>query len=160
MEGNFPKELENQKVEQILPSSFADLFHSGDFSDFTVVCADGIKIPVHRSILYCNSPVLKAMMLTEMQESVENVLEVKDINGTAMNKILLFMYTQKVDDISGDLHGILYGAEKYQIENLKALCIGHMFDNLRAANAVEYFLLAILYDVERLMELCLVYIQM
>jgi hypothetical protein len=158
MDGNFPKELKNQKVEQMFPSNFADLFHSGDFSDFTVVCSDGIKIPVHRSILYGNSSVLKAMMLTEMQESVENILEVKDINETAMNKILLFMYTQKVD-ISDDLHDILYGAEKYQIENLKALCIAHMFYNLRASNAVEYFLLAIMYDVERLKKLCLVYIQ-
>ena len=159
MEGNFPKEPVYQKVEQTLPSSFADIFHSGDLSDLTVVCANGIEIPVHRFILYANSPVLKAMMLTDMQESIDKKLHAPDINEAVMNKILLFMYTQKID-ISDDLHGILYGAEKYQMEYLKALCIKFILNNLRAENAVEYFLLTSLYDLEFLNNLCLTYIQL
>ncbi|KAL7043700.1 hypothetical protein ACKWTF_001630 [Chironomus riparius] len=159
MEGNFPNEPKTQMNDQLLRSNFSDLFCSGDFSDFTIICSDQREFRVHRNILSVNSAVLKALMLTNMKESIDKKLQVPDIDGTAMNKILLFMYTQKIDGISDHLQDIIYGAEKYQIENLKALCIAHMIDTLSVVNAVEYFMLASLYDLERLKQLSLIYIQ-
>jgi hypothetical protein len=159
IEGNFPRELSRYIDEDDLSSNFEDLYYSEDFSDFTVICSCGAEFPVHRCILSVNSPVLKTMMLTEMQESIENKLEVNDIDGVVMNKILFFMYTQKIGGISQNLEGLLYGAEKYQLNNLKSVCISHMFDTLSVENSVEYFMLASLYDIERLLQLCLMYIQ-
>jgi len=160
LEGCFRKESKKQLDDHSLSSSFADLYHSGDFSDFTIICSDKREFPVHRCILSVNSPVLKAMMLTDMQESIEKKLDVKDIDGPVIEKILMFMYTQKIDNINEHLEGLLYGAEKYQLENLKAVCIRHMLDNIRVENAVDYFMLASLYDVEHLKQLCLMNIQM
>jgi len=159
-EGNLPEESEMQLDDHSLSSSFADLYHSGDFSDFTIICSDKREFRVHRNILSVNSPVLKAMMLTDMQESIENKLDVKDIDGSAMDQILLFMYTQKINNIADNIEGLFYGAEKYQLENLKAACVCHMLDNLCVENAVDYFMLASLYDVDHLKQLCLMNIQM
>lgn len=159
-EGRFPKESKKHLDDHSLSSSFADLYQSGDFSDFTIICSDKREFRVHRNILSVNSPILKAMMLTDMQESIENKLEVKDIDGSVMDQILLFMYTQKISNISDNIEGLLYGAEKYQLENLKAACVSHMLDNIGVENAVDYFMLANLYDVEHLKQLCLMNIQM
>jgi speckle-type POZ protein len=160
IEGNFPHELDRYFDEDELCSNFDDLYYSEDFSDFKVICSSGEVFPVHRCILAVNSPVLKTMMLTDMQESIENVLEVNDIDGVIMNKILYFMYTQKISGVAEYLEGLIYGAEKYQIKNLKRVCFNHMFDNLCVENSVEFFMLACLYDIDRLKELCLMYIQM
>lgn len=147
-------------IDESIIRRYEDLYYTGEFSDFTIICSDDEEFPVHRCILSVNSDVLKTMMQSQMQESIENKLKVNDIDGLVMHKILLFMYTQEIDDINEHLEGLLYGAEKYQIQRLKDLCIDDMFENLNAGNAVEYFMLASLYDAERLKQLCLMYIQM
>ena len=160
MEEKFPEESNKEIDGQMLLTNYADLYRSGNFSDFTITCSDGVEIPVHRIILAVNSPILKMMMSLGPQESGYTKLKLWDIDGTVMDKILLFMYTQNYDEISKYLKGLLYGAKKYQIDNLMAVCVNHMFDNLCVENAVEYFMLSNLHNIERLKQLCLTYIQM
>lgn len=143
-----------------MPSKIQTLYKSKDFSDFTIVCSDGVELNAHRCILSVSSPVLKVMMDIEMKESYENRMEVSDINGEVMDKILWFMYSHIIDDIPNHIEGLLYGAEKYQMLDLKEICISYMFTSLSLENAVKYFMLAHFYKIEHLVQLSLMYIQL
>jgi len=143
-----------------LHSEFKECFQFGFFSDFLIVCSDGTQIRTHRFILSANSPVLKAMLQSPMKESISGVMEVNDIDGTTMNEILLFMYdSYNYYGWGKDMKAILYVAEKYQMESLKNKCVKEIIDSLNVQDVVEYFLLAEFYDLNYLMQRCVMFIK-
>ena len=131
---------------------FEDCFETKSFSDFKFVCSDGIEISAHRFILAAFSPVLKAMLETDMIESKTNIANVSDIDGETMTEILRYIYIHEVNDLEGMAPKLLYGAKKYDLDDLKDLCVTSMKENLSTENAIEYFLLADQYDMEDLLE--------
>ncbi|KAL7043699.1 hypothetical protein ACKWTF_001629 [Chironomus riparius] len=146
------------KYKETICSNFKELYYSGDFSDFTIICADGVRFPVHRCIMFAYSPVFKAMLQTNMIESKNNVMEVNDIDGHDMNGILHFMYTQEIENISENLQGLMYGAEKYQLLELKERCINYMDTFISRDNAIQFYKICCLYDIKRMVQLCIKYI--
>ena len=152
------EEEPGSKYHKNLSSNFNELYYSGDFSDFTIICADGIEFPVHRCVLSVHSPVFKAMLQTNMIESKNNVVEVDDIDGHDMNEILHFIYTQKVRNIHENLHGLMYGAEKYQLESLKELCLDHMYNHIKFENVIEFFKISYLFNLNGMIWMCIVFI--
>ena len=135
-------------------------FDTKSLSDFTVICSDGIEIPVHRLILANFSPVLDAMFKADMTESKNSVVKIEDINGETMTEILRFIYTREVKNLLELAPKILYGAEKYELEKLKKICVASMIENLCVGNAVEYTLLADRHNTPDLLESCTNFIRL
>lgn len=133
-------------------SIFEDCFESKTFSDFKFVCSDGIEISAHRLILAAISPVMKRMLEIDMTEANSGVANLTDIDGETMIEILRFIYTQDVENIEELAPKLIYGAKKYELEKLEELCVSFMMKNLSKENAIEYFLLADLYDLQWLLE--------
>ncbi|XP_070494516.1 TD and POZ domain-containing protein 2-like isoform X1 [Chironomus tepperi] len=135
------------------------LFEAKAFTDFTIICSDGKEIQAHRCILAANSPVLNAMLQTQMMESISNKLVVSDISGDVMEEIMKFMYTQ--DDsllYTVNLRDIYYVAEKYQIAKLKEKCISYIVDFMTVRNVLQYFMLGEFYNDNYLILRCVMFI--
>lgn len=103
---------------------------------------------------------MKAMLETPMTESSTRSLSVQDIDGETMKEILRFMYTGMVENIEKLASKLLYGAEKYGIDELKDLCEQDMIENLSTTNAVEYYTLAYRYNIESLYDKCIDFIKL
>jgi hypothetical protein len=61
-------------------------------SDATLT-ANGIEIPVHRSVLASRSPYFKAMFDHKMGESIDGMIGIDDIKTTVLMQLLRFLYT-------------------------------------------------------------------
>ena len=55
-----------------------------------------------------------------------NIIKITDIDGEAMEEILRFIYTQEVDEIDELAPKLLHGAEKYELNDMKELCVASM----------------------------------
>lgn len=138
---------------------FRNLYENKVFTDFTIVCSDGKKIETHRCILAANSPVLNAMLQTQMMESITNRMKIDDITGEVMEEILKFMYTQDNSLLSPvHLRDIYYGAEKYQITKLKEKCISYIVEFMNVNNVLHYFMLAEFFNDNYLILRCVMFI--
>ena len=64
------------------------------------------------------------MLMSDMQEAHAGTLHVEDISTTTFDIILRYIYTGKVStELDPDLlHEIIYGAEKYGLNELKNYC--------------------------------------
>ncbi|XP_070499424.1 speckle-type POZ protein-like [Chironomus tepperi] len=122
-----------------------DCYDSKAFSDVIFICSDGEKIPAHRLICSAYSPVMN-VMFTGMREAKDLVVEVPDIDGKAMIEILRYIYTKSVCSIDVLAAKVLYGAQKYGLDELKSICLARMNENLSIENALEYFFVADRYN--------------
>lgn len=91
-----------------------------------------------------HSPVFGAKFRSEMSESVENTVEIKDFDENIVNLMLQFIYTGTVD--SSGLHenamDLLRIADYYEISHLKQECELVILGNLTVENVMDILTLA------------------
>ena len=59
----------------------------------------------------------------DMQESSNNKVEVNDVDPEVLKEMLTYMYTDQVPNMKSVACSLLYVADKYQLDQLKALLI-------------------------------------
>lgn len=116
-----------------------------------------IKVPAHRFAIAASSPVWMKMI-----EFVPDIKKIKidGIDSATMTEIMRFIYTEKVNDIENMASKLIYGAQKYELNDLKKFCIASMINNLSIKNAVDCFLMAEQHDYKDLLESCINFIKM
>ena len=62
--------------------------------------------------------MFKRMFQSDMEEAHDGVVKVEDIEEETVEKMLEFVYSGEISDISGHLENLFYAADKYQIEGL------------------------------------------
>ena len=137
-----------------------EYFATKSLSDFTFVCSDDVEILAHRFILAAFSPVLKEIFKPKIFPTKINKIIINDIDGETMTEILRFIYTQEVNNIKELAPKLLHGADKYELDKLKKLCIAAMIESLSIENALDYFLLADVYDIKVLLERSAMFIKL
>ena len=127
------------------------------FSDVTLVASpngDSSQPPVeffaHKVILAARSPVFAKMFEHEMQESLNNRIEIDDIDPEVIMEMLVYMYTGDVPDIKVMADDLFYVADKYELVSLRMLCEEHLSYNLRVDNAVRLVQLAFTHNAPQL----------
>lgn len=88
------------------------------------------------------------------------IIKVHDIDSGTMTEIMRFIYTGKVKNIENIIPMLIYGAVKYELEELKEFCVAAMIKKLSVENAVDYFLLACQYGVKDLLDHCSQFIKL
>ncbi|GFR08659.1 TD and POZ domain-containing protein 3 [Trichonephila clavata] len=97
----------------------------------------------HKSILSARSPVFKAMFTNEMKEKIRERVDITDVDADTMHRILLYVYTDILEDLCLETASLLYeAADKYQILNLKSKCSSFLMDNLTVDNVCGVLVLA------------------
>ena len=64
------------------------------------------------------------MLKADMEEAKTGVVDVVDVDEKAMEKLLEFVYSGKIEDMDDQLEMLLYAADKYEINGLVS---EHMF---------------------------------
>jgi len=73
-------------------------------------------------------------------------VEIKDIRKEAFQKFLGFIYSSKVDLTADDVIDVLDLANKYEVDDLKAVCQAHLLKGLNTENAHDIFQYAHFYN--------------
>lgn len=128
------------------------------FPDAVSKCAS-LEIPVHRCILSARSPVMAAIFRKEQAESNDGQLSITiDMEPEVVRKLLMYIYSGKVDDLTCSVAGdLLDAADAFKLEVLKGICVDKLASVLSADNVLDILTLGDRLD-ERLKELATNYI--
>ncbi|CAL1291863.1 unnamed protein product [Larinioides sclopetarius] len=97
----------------------------------------------HKNVLCARSPVFEAMLSNDMKEKNTNCIQIDDLENDTVHQLLLFLYSDKIENIQWkSATQLYYAADKYQIGKLKAMCSSFMTENLSASNASDLLLLS------------------
>ncbi|CAL1281779.1 unnamed protein product [Larinioides sclopetarius] len=101
------------------------------------------SFPAHRSVLCARSPVFERMLTSDMKERNSDCIEVDDLGDDVVQQLLLFLYSDAVQNLEWAMAtGLYYAADKYEIGRLKAVCSSFLVEHLSPTNAGELLLLA------------------
>ena len=122
-------------LQEEINKSFMD---NMDLTDMTLVSADGQEIPCHRFILAVRSPVFKKLF--SGQKASEELREAIDASTDALKAMMKYLYTDTVDndDITEDLMNL---ADKYELAQLKELCIPYLIKKVNFCITYPYILI-------------------
>ena len=112
-----------------------------DFTDFNITINEEV-LPCHRMTLAINSPVLKAVLKSEITEASSQSVSLDHIPLETMRVILDFMYLSAVTFQDDQLMDLLVASDFLQMEVLKDMCIDEVPAVLNSENVVSWFKLA------------------
>lgn len=114
------------------------------------------ELRAHKVILVAHSNVFATMFSSKscFEEASSNVVNINDLSFEVMNEVLKFIYTGKVTYLDEErTFQLLYAAEKYDIENLKNLCIRYLSCHLTQKSAEKILWIADFYNLHELKQL-------
>ncbi|KAJ3707464.1 hypothetical protein LUZ61_011169 [Rhynchospora tenuis] len=123
--------------------------------DSTTPLADSSAVPAHRAVLVSRSPVFKAMLDNEMEESRSGVIKIPDASTEVLRSFVNYLYTAETtldEDIAPDL---LILAEKYQVNHLKVFCERYMTSKVNHENAIACYAFAHRHNAKQLLDAAL-----
>lgn len=124
-----------------LSQNFLSLYNDTESSDITIFC-ENREFNVHKVILIHRSPVFQAMFRNDMLEKSSNQVNIKDIDPEAFEVFLRFLYTGQASIEAKQAAGIYEACEKYQLPDLKEMCLIIMQENITVEACVETLLVA------------------
>lgn len=129
------------------------------FSDVVLVAADEshsnpvpVPVPAHRAVLACRSPVFKAMLENEMEESLSGTIKISDVSYDALRAFVNYMYTAEACLDEQMAYELLELAEKYQVKHLKTYCEKFLISKLNWDNSVSNFGFAHQHNAKHLLD--------
>ena len=126
-------------------------------SDVQIHCGDKV-FDCHQVILSARSPVFRAMFQAEMEEKQTRKVEIQDFNPPTMSALLTFIYTGKTPSLEEHAENLLMAAEKYQMDQLKNVCVGDLCSNIEVNNCLNYLVIGDLYRADDLVKASLQFI--
>ncbi|XP_052203272.1 BTB/POZ domain-containing protein At4g08455-like [Diospyros lotus] len=131
--------------------------HSPSFSDVVLVASDDglghsdaipVPIPAHRAVLASRSPVFRAMLENEMEESLSGTIKLGDVSCDALHSFVHYLYSAEASLDEGMAIDLLVMAEKYQVKHLKTYCEKYKVSKLVWENALMNFAFARQYNAK------------
>lgn len=143
-EEELKQEIEELKAKVAFLKFSSPLDHHGASSSFTDVVlvasdADHDKgapfVPAHKTLLASRSPVFKAMLENEMEESKSGTIKISEVSYDALRSFVLYLYTADVPLDEFMACELLILADKYQVKQLKSHCENFLISKLNTDNA-------------------------
>ena len=146
---NLLRELRSISTESRHSEDLGAALKNQKFSDVTL-SAGNKDLLAHKVILAARSPVFAAMFEHEMKEREQSRVDIADVTYEVLEEMLLYMYTGKspnIDNMAGEL---LVASDKYDMPELKEMCVQVLNSTLTVANAVDLLVLADTYGAKHL----------
>lgn len=137
------------EVKTQISEHFGTLVGKSEFCDFTLVVR-GKEFPAYKGILAARSEVFAAMLRHNMDEQKQNRIIIDDIDPEVFREALYFIYTDRAPKLDEMAPELLEVAEKYALQELKAMCEEALAASLSVETAAETLALADLYRAKLL----------
>ena len=126
-----------------------DAYSSKDFSDVKIVCGEEV-FDCHQVVLAARSPVFRAMFQSNMKEAQSRKVEVLDVVPEVFSELLSFIYTGMIPKLEMFAEELLAAANKYQLDQLKEICVNHLCSIIDVKNCLHYLVIGDIYQAEQL----------
>ena len=91
-----------------------------------------------------------------MREAVSNRVTIEDVDAATFKQLLRYVYCGQLPDDMDELpEKFLPSAEKYDMKEIKVVCVSSMIKNIKVENVVDYVLTAHLFQCLDLKTECL-----
>ncbi|KAI4337874.1 hypothetical protein L6164_016241 [Bauhinia variegata] len=136
-------------------------FYGPTSSDVVLVASDdgpggpAVPVPAHKAVLVSRSPVFKAMLENDMEESRSGTIKISDVSYDVLRAFVSYLYTAEAcldDQMACDL---LVLAEKYEVKHLKAHCEKFLMAKLNWDKSVVNYAFAYRHNANHLLEAAL-----
>lgn len=105
----------------------------------------------HKGVLAARSPVFAAMFKNEMAEKKSGVIRISDCDGEAFGMFLMFLYSGEFDYSKCNMCQLYKISDKYDIPELKLMCVNLMSENLSVENFGETLIFSDQFGEEKLL---------
>lgn len=115
-----------------------NLLASKENADVTIKVKEE-TFSAHRLILAARSPVLAAMFKNEMIEKETGFINISDCDPEVFSQFLRFLYSAEVDYGKCNMFRLYEIADKYDVADLKVVCVDDMILTLTVENFCEFY---------------------
>ena len=142
-----------------LSQDLEKFFSNKEMCDVQIHCGDQV-FDCHQFMLSARSPVFRVMFQAEMAEKQTRKVEIQEFLPTTISLLLTFIYTGKTPTPNLEEHAkdLLMAAEKYQLEQLKIVCVQKLCNNIAVDNCLNYLVIGDLYRADKLKKASLQFI--
>ncbi|KAH0698810.1 BTB/POZ domain-containing protein At4g08455 [Solanum tuberosum] len=114
-----------------------------------------VPVPANRALLASRSPVFRAMLENEMEESLSGTIKISDVSYEALRAFVTYLYT--ADACLDELMAcdLLVLAEKYQVNHLKTYCEKFLISKLNWENSLPNYGFAHQHNAKKLLDAAL-----
>jgi kelch-like protein 2/3 len=124
--------------------------------DIKIEANDGVTFNAHKTILIARSPVCLKMLTIKMEEPATNTVKVEDFDSKTMRVLLRFIYCGEVQDLEENAKSLIFAADKYEVNQLKEICIDELVKKVSEENVVETLIIADrISGTEKLVKACI-----
>ncbi|XP_069052302.1 kelch-like protein 3 isoform X1 [Lepisosteus oculatus] len=101
-----------------------------------LLAAEGIEIPAHRLVLSACSPYFCAMFTGDMSESKAQRVEIKDVDGQTLRKLVDYIYTAEIKVTEDNVQVLLPAASLLQLMDVREVCCDFLQAQLHPTNCL------------------------
>ncbi|XP_039629856.1 kelch-like protein 3 isoform X2 [Polypterus senegalus] len=103
--------------------------------DVTIVAED-VEISAHRIVLAACSPYFCAMFTGDMTERKAKTIEIKDVDGHTLNKLIDYIYTAEIEVTEDNVQVLLPAASLLQLMDVRQVCCDFLQSQLHPTNCL------------------------
>lgn len=139
MASNYVYSVENHHLNSC--QHIDELWRRRELCDVNLLVenADGkavVSLPTHRVVLAANIPYFKAMLTSNMQESDQRDITLRNVDGDGLKRIVNFAYTGKLEISESSAQGILVTASLLGLPEMVSACEKYMGKHLSSSNCL------------------------
>ena len=109
-----------------------------------------VSVPAHRVILAANIPYFKAMLTSEMQESSQREVTLRNVDDDGLKRIVSYAYTGKIEITEVAAQGLLVTASMVGLPLIVQACENFMAKHVSPANCLGLEVFARLHELNDL----------
>lgn len=106
-----------------------------------VIKLESAKLPAHKAVLASSSPYLMKLISTNV-ESSELLLQDAELDVSALEMLVEFIYTSMLRITEGTVKSLCYGSRLLQLERIERACCKFMMKSLSVKNCIGYLIFA------------------
>lgn len=134
--------------------NIANFQDSTAFSDI-VLKAQRTKVPAHKIMLAAHSPVLEAMLQSDMQEGKASEITLRNMKGPILKDLVASMYGALEEITPEHLLPLFLAADAHQVAVLRYRCLRQILASITTSTVLEYVQVADSVSDDELMNACL-----
>ena len=142
-----------EKYSEFVGEELQQIRHDRDFTDFQIT-VNGTVFPCHKVTIAVHSPVLKAMLKSEMCEAAKQSIKLDHIPEDIMETILDFIYLGEISFDANEIMGMLKAAHYLQMSLLQEMCVDEIPSRLKPANVISWLQLGNQLDIPEMASDC------
>ena len=123
-----------------------------------ILIAENVNIAAHKLVLAASSEYFLAMF-TRFDEANKERISIKDINGKALQLLIDYIYTGKIEVSEENVGNLLHAASLLQLNAVVNLCFKFLKLHLNPSNSIKVIALADMYNCRGLFKLSLAFIK-